>query len=233
MPSGGGLAALFSQTALACVPTPLFTNTIQAALPCAAGQVAAAGMISARVAALTEGVLRAMFLTNLKTVTAVLLVIGLLGTSAGVVTHRALADKPAAANAEEKNASEKPKSEVGPSLSAVVKAVDAGKSTITVTVVVDPAKKQIEEKTFALAKDARVMLHEWRTKPEEGKEGKLADLTRVPSSCFSCRRTRRGSPASPLARRASPAPSRVWTLPAIASRSPRRGAAARRRRRTR
>jgi RNA polymerase sigma factor (sigma-70 family) len=70
--SGGALAAALSQGAApACVPAAVMISTIRAATLVAAGQ-AAAGLVSARVVALTEGVLKAMLLTKLKTGTAVL-----------------------------------------------------------------------------------------------------------------------------------------------------------------
>jgi RNA polymerase sigma factor (sigma-70 family) len=69
--SGGALAAaLLENAARAAVPTPLFSLTIRAAGAFAAGQTAAVGMISARVVALTEGVLKTMSLTKLKVATA-------------------------------------------------------------------------------------------------------------------------------------------------------------------
>src|SRR5262249_34783092 len=48
---------------------------------------------SARAAALSQGVLQAMFLTKLKTVALALFVVGVLGSGAGLLTHQALADK--------------------------------------------------------------------------------------------------------------------------------------------
>ena len=65
--SGGALAAVLSQNAASAgVPTSVVSSTIKAASLFAAGQAAATGVISAKVAALTEGVLKAMLLTKLK-----------------------------------------------------------------------------------------------------------------------------------------------------------------------
>jgi RNA polymerase sigma factor (sigma-70 family) len=73
--SGGALAAALSQSAAsACVPSPLVGATVKAAIQLAVGHAAPAGLVSAKVAALTEGVLKAMLLTKLKIATAVLLV---------------------------------------------------------------------------------------------------------------------------------------------------------------
>jgi uncharacterized protein (TIGR03067 family) len=72
--SGGSLAAVLSQNgASAGVPTSVVSATIQAATLYAAGPTGAAGVISAKVAALTEGMLKTMLLTKLKTVIALLL----------------------------------------------------------------------------------------------------------------------------------------------------------------
>jgi RNA polymerase sigma factor (sigma-70 family) len=63
--SGGAVAAMFSAgSASASVPPALVAFTIKAASLLAAGQ--AAGVVSAKVAALTEGVLKAMMISKLK-----------------------------------------------------------------------------------------------------------------------------------------------------------------------
>jgi RNA polymerase sigma factor (sigma-70 family) len=77
--SGGALAAALSQNASASVPASAVSSTIKAASLFAAGQAAAAGMISVKVAALTEGVMKAMLLTKLKIGTAVLLALAVSG----------------------------------------------------------------------------------------------------------------------------------------------------------
>jgi RNA polymerase sigma factor (sigma-70 family) len=81
----GSLETLFSESvALACVPTTLVSSTIKTVGLFAAGQGGAAGAVSAQVAALTQGVLKAMFLTKIKFATAVLLAAGFL--AAGVAS---------------------------------------------------------------------------------------------------------------------------------------------------
>ncbi len=92
--SGGALAAVFSQKAASAgVPLSVVSSTIKAATLFAAGQ-AAAGVISVKVAALTEGVLKAMFLTKLKTVSVVLLVVAALCGSAGLIYQTQAAEPP-------------------------------------------------------------------------------------------------------------------------------------------
>jgi RNA polymerase sigma factor (sigma-70 family) len=94
---GGSLAVMLAGSAAsASVPTSLVSTTVKAASLLAAGQVLATGLVSAKVATLTEGVLRAMFLNRVKITLAVLAVIGVVGTGVGGVSYRAAAnDKPA------------------------------------------------------------------------------------------------------------------------------------------
>jgi hypothetical protein len=77
--------------ASACVPAPLLGETIKAALLVAAGQAAAAGAISVTVAALTEGVLKTMFVAKVKTATAVLFGVAALGLGTGGLYYQARA----------------------------------------------------------------------------------------------------------------------------------------------
>jgi RNA polymerase sigma factor (sigma-70 family) len=92
--SSGALAAALAHNAVAAaVPCPLVVTTVKAALVFAAGKTTAAGMISAQVASLVEGGLKAMVLTKLKIATALVLAVGVLTSGTGVLTHRALAAK--------------------------------------------------------------------------------------------------------------------------------------------
>src|SRR5258708_7599286 len=84
-------AALGQQAAgaAACPPLALVSSTIQAATAVAARQ-AATGLISAQVAALTEGVLKKMFLAKLKTAFVLLaLAVGVAAVSALLPTGQA------------------------------------------------------------------------------------------------------------------------------------------------
>jgi RNA polymerase sigma factor (sigma-70 family) len=93
--SGAALAAaLADPLASAGVPRPLVVSTVKAATPVAAGQASAAGGPSAGVAALTEGVLKAMLRTKLKLAALVSLAVGALAAGAGLATYHALAAEP-------------------------------------------------------------------------------------------------------------------------------------------
>jgi RNA polymerase sigma factor (sigma-70 family) len=98
--SGGLLATVLSQNAgAAMVPAGLCRATVQAAACFAVGQAARAGVVSARVGALTEGVLKAMWFTKLKIVAAVVLSVAAVGTALGMFTADVLATKPEGAPA--------------------------------------------------------------------------------------------------------------------------------------
>jgi RNA polymerase sigma factor (sigma-70 family) len=91
--SGGVLAAVLSENmAAAAMPSSVVSSTIKAASLLGAGR--AAGVVSARVAALAEGVVKAMFVTKLKSVLAVVLVLGFVATGATLLPHRTAAAGP-------------------------------------------------------------------------------------------------------------------------------------------
>ncbi len=93
--SAGALAAMLADNAFvrAAPPAALSEITIRMSLSFAAGPTSSA--VSASLAALVEGVVRSMFLSKVKFVSIVLLMIGLLGSGAGFVVHRTAAGQPA------------------------------------------------------------------------------------------------------------------------------------------
>jgi RNA polymerase sigma factor (sigma-70 family) len=85
----GALAAVLSQkVASAAVPASAVASTIRAASLLAAGQTALAGAVPAKVVALTEGVLKAMLMTKVRTVTTALLVVAAVGIGCGGLLSR-------------------------------------------------------------------------------------------------------------------------------------------------
>jgi RNA polymerase sigma factor (sigma-70 family) len=166
--SSGVLAVLLAQNgASAGVPTSVVSSTIQAATLLTAGQGAAAGMISAPVAALTEGVLKTMLLSKCKTATVVLLAVVLLAGGAGWLTHQALADRPT--DKAVKGEGKKHTTEV----SGAVKAVDVPHNTVTL----HPRKEHPEPQTFTVAAGVKVLLGDGTGDKLGFVEGKLADLS--------------------------------------------------------
>jgi RNA polymerase sigma factor (sigma-70 family) len=90
--SGGALAAVLVQQAVSAgMPNSVVHSTIKAASLLGAGNAAATGAISVKVAALMEGVMKAMLFTKLKAVVAVVLVLGFIGTGATVFSYRTAA----------------------------------------------------------------------------------------------------------------------------------------------
>jgi RNA polymerase sigma factor (sigma-70 family) len=95
--SGGALAAVLSRNvASAGAPPSVVSSTIKAASLFAAGQAAAKGVISAKAAALSEGVLKAMLLTKARIAAVVVLVIAALAGAAGLIYQTQAADPPKA-----------------------------------------------------------------------------------------------------------------------------------------
>jgi RNA polymerase sigma-70 factor (ECF subfamily) len=86
--SGVALAVFLAREASAGVPASLTRDTARAARLFAAGQAAATGAISAKVATLTGGVLKAMLIDTFRTSAAGLLVVAVLGVTAAGLNHR-------------------------------------------------------------------------------------------------------------------------------------------------
>jgi RNA polymerase sigma factor (sigma-70 family) len=178
--SGSVLAAmLISRAAEAAAPAALVSAAVKAAIPFAAG-TAAASLVSARPAAWTEGVLKAMFMTKLKITAAVALVLTLAATGAGLLAppllaepRAALQDRPPADGRRERGDG---RAAPLPEVRGVVKAVDVNKGTITVDTA--DGRREIVEKTFAVSKTAEVAVGSGLGRGGRGtfREGKLADL---------------------------------------------------------
>jgi RNA polymerase sigma factor (sigma-70 family) len=87
--SSVSLAALLTgSTATAGMGQTLFTTTTKAALVVAAGPAAVAGVVSATVSSLTEGVVKTMFIAKIKTTALVLCSVAVLGAGTGGVYYQ-------------------------------------------------------------------------------------------------------------------------------------------------
>jgi RNA polymerase sigma factor (sigma-70 family) len=182
--SGSVLTALLIEKASAAVMPALVSMTCKAAIPFAAG-TAAAGLVSARAAAWTEGVLKAMLLTKLKFAGALVLVLALVTTGAGLLPSLLAGSRPAAQGERDKiqpegrperpGGREAPRAEVR----GVVKSVDADKGTLTVST--GDGRLEATDKTYTLAKGAEIALVTGggirRGVGGTFREGKLADIT--------------------------------------------------------
>jgi RNA polymerase sigma factor (sigma-70 family) len=181
--SAGALAATLSQqAATASVPTSLMVPTVKAAALLAAGETTA-GIVSANVAALTEGMVKGMLMSKLKITAAILVVAGLVGAG-GTAMHRSSAATAAeaplvlAANAadallddetgEQETAAQTQRGQrKGPPIaSGKLQDVDAGKHTITISSV--RRGEAPIDKIYAVAKDAKVQ--------RDGRDVRFADL---------------------------------------------------------
>jgi hypothetical protein len=90
--SGGAIAAvLVQQSASASMPVGLQATTLKAATMVAAGTATATGMVSAKVVALTEGIVKSMLLTKLKIVTAIAFLIVMIAIGGTLITGHLLA----------------------------------------------------------------------------------------------------------------------------------------------
>jgi RNA polymerase sigma factor (sigma-70 family) len=109
--SGAGLAAVMAeQVASAGVPKSVVVSAIKVATLSAAGQAATAGTISVKVAALTEGVMKAMLMSKLKSVLTVVLLLACMAAGAALLTCDTAAGTAAPLKAEkEKPGKEPPK----------------------------------------------------------------------------------------------------------------------------
>ncbi len=87
--SGASLAGLLTDsTATAGIGSSLFTTTTKAALLVAAGPAAVAGVVSATVSSLTEGVVKTMFIAKVKMTALVLCGVAVIGAGTGGVYYQ-------------------------------------------------------------------------------------------------------------------------------------------------
>jgi RNA polymerase sigma factor (sigma-70 family) len=94
--SGGGLAAALAQNVVSAgAPTSVVSSTIKAASLLRVGQAAATGVISAKVAALTEGVLRIMLLKKLTAMKVLLAMLTVISLIVGLHAYYGFAQPPA------------------------------------------------------------------------------------------------------------------------------------------
>jgi RNA polymerase sigma factor (sigma-70 family) len=173
-------AVLANEGTAASLPGPLVPVIVKAALSFARG-TAVVGLVSARATAWTEGALRAMLLSKIKIAATVALVLVALGTGGGLLSQRLAAQRtPANPAPQVAQGERRPDGGGGRELRStevhgILKAVDAGKGTITVTI--GEGRGQGVDKTLDLAKDVEVGFGSaFGREVLAVKEGKLADL---------------------------------------------------------
>jgi RNA polymerase sigma factor (sigma-70 family) len=171
--SGTALATLLvAEAASASVPPALAHSTLHAATPAVTGQAVAAGLISANVTALTEGVFQAMLLRKLKITVVILLSVALAGAGVVFLTPRAAADKPGPGNGKDKPG--EPRQGATSEVNAVLQAVDAARHTLTVNSA--KGSKQGGQESFDVASQVKVYLDSGTGGKLGFTEGTLTDL---------------------------------------------------------
>src|SRR5262249_16494131 len=125
-------------------------------------------VVPTTVAALTDGVLKAMLLSKLKT-DALFVLVCALALGGGVFLYQAAAQKPGGGDKPIKKpgAAAESKGEIH----GTVKSVDATAGTLTLT-----GNKVTGETTYTVAKDAKVLIDDGTGKKTGFREGKLSDL---------------------------------------------------------
>jgi RNA polymerase sigma factor (sigma-70 family) len=174
-------AFLVAPEAPAAVSAPLLASTVRGALWFALNPAAPANLVSTEVTLLTQGVLRTMFLSKLKLVSAIVLTLGIGGGAAGVVGGASLAahltDDPEASTTPLTQHPHRAQATSVDVENGVVQKVDAAQRTITIvsrpesgplthfigTTHIESAA--VERK---VATNARILI--------DGKEGMLEDL---------------------------------------------------------
>ncbi len=192
--TGGSLAAVLAQNAASAgVPSFVVCSTIKATSLFVAGQAAAAGVISAKVAALAEGVVMTMFMSRIKAVMVVLLVAAIAG-GAGLIYQTQAAESPNAQSEAKIDTSKQPAAGTGDDkkdgrqtqkkevekmpgvVHGVLDEVDAQANVITLTL---PEVRSIKDGVIVTGKSIRLenLPVGKNTKiTVNGKEGKLAEV---------------------------------------------------------
>jgi RNA polymerase sigma factor (sigma-70 family) len=91
LPAASLAAFLSAQAAPASMPALMVSSTVRAAISVAAGQAVASGIVSAQVALLTKGVMKAMLLSKLKALSSLVLVFGVLALGGRIVQQYSVA----------------------------------------------------------------------------------------------------------------------------------------------
>jgi RNA polymerase sigma factor (sigma-70 family) len=172
--SAGALASLLTtQAASASVPPTIVSATIHATTLIAAGHTAAAA-ISTNAIALSEGVLKAMFLSKLKMTAAILVLLGAFLVGGGTIARQALANDGAERQAPDATAAiqalvpeaqgQRPQPKDIVTVAGKLESIDAS----SVTIGYFKRGEGAVSKTYTLAKDIKIS--------RDGKDAKLADL---------------------------------------------------------
>ncbi len=174
---GAVSVALSENLASANVPTALAESTLQAAYATAAGQTLAAGLVSAQAAALTEGVMKTMYLAKLKLAALVAiatLAVGGLG-AIGVSTL-------SAGNVPEVAVQAEPQAPAGPPAAQPAPPVDPPRKADEKPAVADPMYPDGQRHDFGVVFGGKTVTHKFHIVNTTGKPLDLSDV-RVSCGC--------------------------------------------------
>lgn len=153
-PTAGGIAALLTcETAEAAVPTVLVDTTIRIATRSAVRQAMTAGLVPASIAALSEGALRTMLITKLKTIAMAVLAMGAFAAGAGVLAQSA-AKLPAGADSKAN-----PSATGAPGAPAGTQELDRGRTRREAQQLIDNLNAQLAEQKAKLDETSRQLDH--------------------------------------------------------------------------
>jgi RNA polymerase sigma factor (sigma-70 family) len=173
-------AALLTPEAPAAMSPPLIASTVRSACWFAVNPAAPANLVSGEVVQLTRGVLRAMLLTKVKLVSAIVLILGVSGAATGVVSGNVLAayltDDSQASAAQPAQHSRHAQAAFATVENGVVQKVDPARRTITITPrwtfplarLMGATEVEATGTEKQVATNARIFI--------DGKEGRLEDL---------------------------------------------------------
>jgi RNA polymerase sigma factor (sigma-70 family) len=193
--AGSTLALTLAQNAAAAqAPAALIVSTVQAAAQCAAGQAATG--VSASVAALTQGVIQAMFLHKIKNVLLIVLTLTLVGSGVGLLTQRVLAGRPRESRpidldsflvatgergevrqAAERALGQRREGGQRQEVRGIVKSVDSTSATITIILPASRRETVPVEHTYSLSKQVEVVVGGGARLGGLFKEAQFADLS--------------------------------------------------------
>lgn len=179
--SVGGLTTVLPQgAASASVPAALVTATARAALQVAAGQALGAGAVSIHVLTLTEGVVKAMFLSKVKVVGAVTLAISLAVGAAGWTYGQVAAEprKPAATSPQGRRALDEVEA-LRLEVEALRKALDIVRGRVESLENEARASKPAPKATLTGALDSTIGLKDRRGLETELRPGMVAVAVRI------------------------------------------------------
>jgi RNA polymerase sigma factor (sigma-70 family) len=183
--SAAGMTVLLSSEAPATASTATIRDLVVRSAPVFVSDRTAAGLISARVAALSRGILHTMLMSKLKNAAVILLSLGLLGAGSGLLAYGNLAhQRPARAPEPTAVALANPEPPAAPATPNTAKDADADSPSKKKTVSNEQGNHTVNEKvskTFKTGKSPKVVVEMYNGAIEvvaDSDSGVQADVTK-------------------------------------------------------